>query len=153
MGYRAGTGYDQVTGLGSVDAFQLAQSWNAAAQTPHLVVTGLTASTTAVAGGSFTVSLVVTNQGAADAGAFEMRAYLTTNGDVSTANSWYVYCSEPGLAAGKYWSCSGTVTLGKSVTPGTYYVLGVADAKNQVQEADRSGGTALASTGPLVVTK
>lgn len=82
-----------------------------------------------------------------------MRVYLTTNGDISTANSWYVYCDEPGLAAGKYWNCSGTLTLGKSVTPGTYYLLGVADANNSVQEADPSGGTAPASTGPLVVSK
>ena len=82
-----------------------------------------------------------------------MRVYLTTTGDVSTANAWYVYCSEPGLAAGKYWNCSRTVTLGKSVTPGTYYVLGVADAKNSVPQTDHSGGAALASTGSLLVTK
>ena len=55
MGYSAGAGYDLVTGLGSVDALKLAQSWSgpaqSQAQSPHLVVTELTASTTAVAGG------------------------------------------------------------------------------------------------------
>ena len=153
MGYRAGPGYDQVTGLGSVDAYRLAQSWNASAQSPHLVVTQLTASTTAKVGGAINVTLVVANEGNADAGAFEMRVYLTTDGTIATANNWYIYCSEPGLTAGKAWNCNGTVTLGQSVTPGTYYLLGVADAKSSVQEADPSGGTAPASSGPLVVSK
>jgi len=152
MGYKAHPGYDQVTGLGSVDAYQLARSWGASGSTPHLVVSALTASTKVAVGSAFTLSLTVANQGSADAGAFEMRVYLTSNGDVSTA-TWYVYCDANSLAAGQTFTCNGTLPLGKSVTPGTYFVVGVADAKEQVQQSDASGGTMLASTGPLVVTK
>src|SRR5262249_24514393 len=44
MGYRAGTGYDMVTGLGSVDAYALAHSWRQqSSRTPQLVVSQLTA--------------------------------------------------------------------------------------------------------------
>jgi subtilase family serine protease len=39
-----------------------------------------------------------------------------------------------------------------SIVPGTYLLLGVADANNSVPESNRTGGTALASTGPLTVT-
>jgi subtilase family serine protease len=154
MGYTAHAGYDQVTGLGSVNAYNLARAWrSASAKSAHLVVTKLEASTTVGAGNPFQIAFDVTNQGAADAGEFEMRVYLTKNGDVATANSWYLYCTVSGLSAGKTTSCSGPVKLGQSVTPGTYFVLGVADAKNSVEQTDRTDGTMLASTGPLTVTK
>jgi subtilase family serine protease len=49
MGYSAGPGYDFVTGLGSVDAYNLALSWKNSpsntSKTAHLVVTQFTAST------------------------------------------------------------------------------------------------------------
>ena len=143
MGYRAGTGYDLVTGLGSVDAYALAQAWRQqAARTPQLAITQLTASTSVKVGGSFTMSMVVTNQGLADAGAFQARLYFTTDGTTATAKAFYVYCDAVGLAAGAHFTCSGTLNLGSSITAGKYLLLGVADT-----------ATALASTGPLTVTR
>ena len=57
MGFSAGVGYDQVTGLGSVDAFALAQAWptNKSATTTTLVA----APTTANPGGSVTLTATV----------------------------------------------------------------------------------------------
>ena len=64
MGYRAGPGYDLVTGLGSVDAYTLALNWrNAISKTALLTVTQFTASTSARAGGPFNISLRVANTG------------------------------------------------------------------------------------------
>ncbi len=58
FGFTAGTGYDQVTGLGSVDAFKLAQAWGAT-RAPSSVT--LTPSSTQVsAGASVTLTAVVT---------------------------------------------------------------------------------------------
>jgi subtilase family serine protease len=153
-GYKAGPGYDQVTGLGSVDAFHLAMAWrNATTRTPHLVITQFSASTNVRAGGPFSLNLVVTNQGYADAGAFRVEMYFTSNGDISTALSSYsLKCDATGLAVGSTFTCKGTLNLGSSVTPGTYILLGVADVNNSVGESDRSGGTAIASSGPLTVT-
>jgi subtilase family serine protease len=152
MGYTSGSGYDRITGLGSVDAFNLASNWPTAGNpTPHLVVTTFTTSTTATVGGSMTMDLVIANQGQADAGAFEMRAYFTTDGTIATANQFYLLCDPKSLSAGSSYKCSGSVTLGPSITAGKYLMLAVADAKGQVLETDPSGGTALASTGPLTV--
>jgi subtilase family serine protease len=151
-GYAAGVGYDQVTGLGSVDAYYLALAWANAEQLPRLVVTQLTASASAKVGGAFSMNFAVANQGQAAAGAFEMRLYFTTNGDVSSA-PYYVYCDVKNLAANASIDCSGTVTLGPSVTAGNYLLVGVADATNAVAQSDRSGDMAMASTGVLTVSR
>jgi len=154
MGYSAGPGYDQVTGLGSVNAYNLALDWAGLTKaTPHLVVTTFTASTSTVVGGSFTMNLVVANQGQADAGAFEMRVYFTANGNQSTALSNYMFCDAKSLPAGTNFTCSGTVNLSSSIGAGTYFLLAVADATNAVQPAGTAGGTALASTGPLTISR
>jgi subtilase family serine protease len=153
FGYSAGPGYDLVTGLGSVDAYALAGAWRAAVGSPHLVITKFTASTVVKANGPFSMMLTVANEGHADAGAFEMRAYFTTNGDISTANQFYTYCDVNSLAVGANFTCTGSIPLASTVAPGTYYVLGVADANNSVPQVDRSAGVALASTGPLTVTR
>ncbi|HEY2018818.1 MAG TPA: CARDB domain-containing protein, partial [Bryobacteraceae bacterium] len=154
MGFNAGPGYDQVTGLGSVDAFNLALDWQAQlAPKAHLKVTQFTAGTTVRAGGSLSISLTVANQGTRDAGAFSTRIYFTTNGDVSTALSFSIRCDEKGLAAGAASTCAGSITLGSGVVPGTYQLLAVADGVNSVPDLDPSGRSALASTGPLTVTQ
>jgi subtilase family serine protease len=152
FGYTAKPGYDLVTGLGSVDAYALAHAWATSFGTPHLAITQFTASTNVRAGGQFSMNMVVANQGKADAGAFEMRVLFTTSGTVNTAKPWYLYCDADSLSAGATFTCSGAVTLDPAIVPGTYYMLGVADANQSVPQTDRSGGTSLASTGTLTVT-
>jgi subtilase family serine protease len=154
MGYRSGPGYDQVTGLGSVDAYALASSWRAAiSKTALLTVTQFTASTTARIGGAFNVSLRVANTGDLDAGAFQIRILFTSDGTQATANDYSIICDANGLASGASLTCSGTVNLGVSITPGVYLVLGIADFNQSIPQADRSGNAALASSGPLTVTR
>jgi subtilase family serine protease len=43
-GFRAGPGYDEATGLGSIDIYNLFLAWTGTSSTPHTVVTTLTAS-------------------------------------------------------------------------------------------------------------
>lgn len=81
-----------------------------------------------------------------------MRVLFTTSGTVNTAKPWYLYCDADSLSAGATFTCSGAVTLDPAIVPGTYYMLGVADANQSVPQTDRSGGTSLASTGTLTVT-
>jgi len=143
MGFTAGTGYDQVTGLGSVDAAALALAWQAQLSTAaRLAITQFTAGTTVRTGGPLSLSWTVANQGGTDSGAFQTRVYFTTNGQLSTALSNFISCDVDGLSAGASATCSGTVNLDARVTPGTYQLLAVA-----------GNSTALASTGPLQVTK
>ena len=156
MGYAAGAGYDRATGLGSVDAFALAQSWNggSAKNSAHLVITHFTASTTAKVNGSISVSWTVANQGNLAATAtFQTRMYFTTNGDPTAPNEVYAYCNLNGLAVGASDTCSGVVNLGSSIVAGVYQLVAVADPLHTIPQADPSGGTASASTGPLTVTK
>jgi hypothetical protein len=153
MGYQAAPGYDLVTGLGSVDAYVLALSWQATeAKTALLAIDQFTASTTVQAGGQFHVSIEVTNKGGLDAGAFQVRVFFTSDGSVTTANAYSLSCSVKGLSAGASTTCSGTVNLGPSVSPGDYLLLAVADFDKTVPQADRSANTALATSGPLTVT-
>jgi subtilase family serine protease len=154
MGYRAGPGYDQVTGLGSVDAYTLALSWRAAiSKTALLTITQFTASTSARSGGPFNISLRVANTGDLDAGAFQIRILFTSDGTQATANDFAMFCDAKGLASGATFTCAGTVNLGASITPGVYLLLGIADFNQSIPQADRSGNAAFASTGPLTVTR
>ena len=154
MGYTAGPGYDQVTGLGSVDAYNLALNWRTAvSRTAHLAVTQFTTATVARAGGAFNLSLTIANQGEVDAGAFQAKIAFTADGTIQTAKDYSVNCNVKGLPAGSSVTCAGTVTLGADIVPGIYYVLGIADFNNSVPQFDRYAGTALATTGPVTITR
>ena len=153
MGYQAGPGYDQVTGLGSVDAYTLALNWRAAtSKSARFSIDKFTASTTARVGGPFTVFLAITNRGDLDAGAFQASIFFTSDGTMSTARGFSLSCDVNSLAVGATSTCSGTVDLGASIAPGVYRILGLVDANKAVPQSDRSAGTALAS-GPLTVTQ
>ena len=151
MGYSAGVGYDLATGLGSVNAFNMALNWrNATVKSAHLTITKYSASTSVRAGGPFTLTLSVKNDGNVNAGAFQIRSYFTKDGTIAPSTP-YVHCNETSLAVGGTANCVGTVTLPASVTAGTYILVGVADGDNSVAQTDRSGGFATPSTGPLKV--
>jgi subtilase family serine protease len=154
MGYNAGQGYDQVTGLGSVDAYTMALNWHGAiSKAAHLVITHFTASTAARVGGAFTVSTTIANQGNLDAGAFQTGVYFTSDGTIASAKQFSLACDVKGLAVGATTTCSGTVDLDFSIVPGIYRILAVVDVNKSVPQSDRSAGIALASSGPLTVTQ
>jgi len=56
-GFSAGTGYDEATGLGSVDAYQLVYHWSDASIVPGLQLSGVASSIAFAAGSSGTLSL------------------------------------------------------------------------------------------------
>ena len=63
-GYAAGQGYDQASGLGSIDAYNLVTSWNAGAPSRASASLALQASATSVAStGSVTITATVTSTG------------------------------------------------------------------------------------------
>jgi hypothetical protein len=64
-----------------------------------------------------------------------------------------VNCDVKGIRAGTSSTCSGIVNLGAAIGPGTYLMLAVADVNKSVAQTDRSAGIALASTGPVTVTR
>jgi uncharacterized protein (TIGR03437 family) len=79
FGYKAGPGYDQVTGLGSVDLYNLAASWDSGTPT----TTSVTASPTTVAfNGSFKLTATVSASGAVPAGEV---AFIANDASLGTA--------------------------------------------------------------------
>ncbi|MBZ5622628.1 MAG: hypothetical protein LAQ69_28425, partial [Acidobacteriia bacterium] len=151
-GYSTGPGYDLATGWGSVDAAKLAATWaTVVTKTARLVITTFTTSTQVAVGGQVSVDVEMANQGGADAPAFQVRVLFTKDGTQSTAKSWYIFCDMKGAPAGSTAKCSGTVTLDKSMTAGTYIPLAIADYNNQVVQFDRTGTFAYSKDGTMVV--
>jgi uncharacterized protein (TIGR03437 family) len=89
VGYNAGPGYDQVTGLGSVDIYNLFQAWSGAQPTrltPQIVVS---ASATSLAAGQTTVltATVSSSNGATPTGTITFVAGSTTLGSATLSGS------------------------------------------------------------------
>jgi subtilase family serine protease len=61
IGFTAGTGYDLVTGLGSVDASQLETAWLAAAVSPDFLMDGQSSTVTPGVSGTSTINVTATN--------------------------------------------------------------------------------------------
>lgn len=99
LGYAAGTGYDQATGLGSIDAYNLMREWNG-----NFALAANPASLTLNPGSSASANIVVTPSGGFD-GAVSFNCTVSSG----LANTT---CSVPGTVPG-----SGTVTL--TVTAGS----------------------------------
>ena len=153
MGYQAGPGYNLVTGLGSVDLYNLALDWRAAvSKTARLAMTQITTTTSVRVGGTFSVSMTMTNEGTLNAGAFRSSIFFTSDGTIATAKPFYIYCDVKGLAAGASYTCSGTTTLDSSITQGTYLMVAIADVNKAVPQVDRAATVALATSGPVTVT-
>jgi subtilase family serine protease/subtilisin family serine protease len=102
---------------------------------PDLVVSSLILPTSVAAGSAMSVSDVTRNQGGAAAGASATGYYLSANtvlgGDDVLLGSRVV----PALAAGASHTGPLTLTVPAATTPGTYYVIGRADAAGEVIEA------------------
>jgi subtilase family serine protease len=114
---------------------------------PDLVVTVVGIPTApAAAGGNFAVTDTVKNQGAAAAGAFTTRYYLSTDsvagGDVLLAGS----DSVSSLSAGQTASDSASVNIPATVLAGAYYVIACTDDLNAVSENDETNNCRVSAT-------
>lgn len=111
MGYQAGPGYDLVTGLGSVDAYQLVTQWNTLAGS---TITTLTADSTTVTVNStvkFTATVRAAAGSATPSGTVSLNvadsslgsAPLTVSGSVATA-TFTLSASQLPIGAGNVWA-------------------------------------------------
>ena len=124
---------------------------------PDLVITAITAPTTAVAGGTFTISETTKNQGAGGAGTSVTRFYLSLNASLEPADVALASRSIAFLPAGSSSVATTPVTLPAGTPAGTYYVIALADADNAVGETTENNNTRLSATmkvgADLVVTQ
>ena len=148
FGFSAGPGYDQVTGLGSVDATHLVTNWTAL---PYLAITAFTSDTTVLTGGKMNVTFTVANNGGADAGPFRIGAYIPTSSAPLTSMTPFAYCDFSGLAARATSTCSGSVSVPTGIQPGAYYLIAVADILHQLVEYYQAQNARLSDSGLVTI--
>ncbi len=101
IGFGAGGGYDEVTGLGTVDAFQLVQAWPSSSlnRTPSSI--SLTTSNTTInSGDSVTFTATVTPAAPAPTGTVQFLVDGTNTGNPVTLANGQASFTTSGLAAG-----------------------------------------------------
>ena len=119
---------------------------------PDLVVTALSGPTTATAGAQIAVTSMVANQGNADAGQFRTEFYFSTSANFTSSSISTDYgCTLSSLAAGASHTCNGNITVPKTLTNGTWYLLAVADPTNQVTESNKNNNFRAADSGPVTI--
>jgi PKD repeat protein/GH25 family lysozyme M1 (1,4-beta-N-acetylmuramidase) len=105
---------------------------------PDLVVTTLTAPSTGTIGGQIAVSATATNQGTASAGAYRLGLYFSTDGTITTSDTFVSSCPMPALTPGSSQACGGSVSIPSSLSAGTYYFGAFADDQFAVNESSES---------------
>lgn len=119
---------------------------------PDLLVTSLSAPTSASIGGQITVATTFVNQGSASAGAFRLGFYISTDNIITTSDIFTgPGCTLSGLAAGASASCGAALGIPSSLPPGTYYFGAIADDLGEVTESNESNNARAADTGPIVL--
>lgn len=111
----------------------------AAPALPDLVTQNQAASPTSVQDGqTLTASCTVLNQGAASAGASNLKYYLSTDNTFGTGDVLLATDAVASLAASASANVSEVVTIPAATAPGTYYILFFADADGQVAEVNEN---------------
>jgi subtilisin family serine protease/subtilase family serine protease len=110
---------------------------------PDLVMQGLSSVGPVKAGHKAQIGDLLTNSGGADAGAFTVRFYLSTNFSLESTDIVLPGSrSVTSLAAGVTSSGSTQVTIPAGTAPGSYYLLVKCDADNTVAEVSEGNNTA-----------
>ncbi len=112
---------------------------------PDLTEYVAVSNTTVAAGGSTTVSAYAMNIGYAVSPGSTAGIYLSTDATITTSDTLLTTVTSPGLATvsqpGYYDLQNVSVTLAANLTPGTYYIGGIADYNNAVSESNESNNT------------
>ncbi|MCC7046978.1 MAG: matrixin family metalloprotease, partial [Alphaproteobacteria bacterium] len=97
---------------------------------------------TVAAGGSATVTAYVVNQGTGASAGSTTGFYLSTDAVITTSDTLLATKVSPGLAplpgAGYYDLQSFALTLSSGLSPGTYWIGGIADHGNAVSESNEA---------------
>jgi trimeric autotransporter adhesin len=94
--------------------------------------------TTVIRGNTLALSTTVYNGGNAVSGTFSQGYYLSKNTTLESGDLFLGWTNATSAAAGNYTYPSLTVTIPDTVTPGSYYVLHVADYDNKVLETNET---------------
>lgn len=118
---------------------------------PDLMVSSVSAGSSATVGGLLSLSARMTNRGTASAAASQLRFYLSADTVVTAGDTLIGACGVPVVAAGATNSdCTGAIIVPAAVQPGSYYLGVIADATGVVTESDETNNSAVASN-PTVI--
>lgn len=122
---------------------------------PDLLVLSLTAPATGSAGGTISVTDIVTNQGGGGAALSRTTFYLSTNGTIGAGDALLGGRDVPDLAAGASSGGSTPLVIPATTPVGAYYIVAKADGDDMVPETSETNNTAARSIkigGDLVVS-
>jgi subtilase family serine protease len=102
---------------------------------PDLIVTALTAPSSAVAGTGISASDTTTNQGGDSAPASVTRFYLSSNFSLDASDVLLATRPVPSLGPGQSDTGSAPLSIPASTTAGTYYIIAKADGNDGIMEA------------------
>jgi subtilase family serine protease len=108
---------------------------------PDLIVSALTAPSTAGEGQAISVTDTTKNNGAGTAGASTTKLYWSVNSAYDAGDTELGSRSVPSLAAGASSAGSTTVTIPSGTTSGTYYIIARTDADSIVPETSETNNT------------
>lgn len=108
---------------------------------PDLVATSIDVPTQVTAGQTVTIPNTVSNSGTADAGAFQVGLYLSTDNSISGADILLATRTVSSLKVGASNADVTSVTIPTSAKPGPYYVGVWADRLNAVAETNDNNNT------------
>jgi hypothetical protein len=118
---------------------------------PDLVLTQLSAPT-GTAGRPLSISNVVRNLGAAAAGPFRVDFYLSADNTLDAGDRLLGSRSLTGLAALTSSAASTVMQVPPAVDQGSYYIIAVADAGNQITESDETNNTRVSAAPIKILT-
>ncbi len=139
-GFSCGVGYDQVTGVGTVDGTALINNWGSSSPTPDFAIAAAPSSLTIAAGASGTSTITTTVSGG-----FSSSVALSATGAPSGTT---VSFSPTSIAAPGSGSSTMTVSVGSTTTAGSYTITvkGVGGSKTHTATVSLTvGGAGCAS--------
>jgi len=105
---------------------------------PDLIISLITAPTSAVRGSTISISDTTKNNGGGDARASTTKLYLSTNTTWDFGDTYLGSRSVPMLAAGASSAGSASVIIPSGIATGAYYIIAFADDGNVVAETNET---------------
>jgi subtilase family serine protease len=105
---------------------------------PDLIVSTLTAPTSAVRGSTISVTDTTKNNGGGDAGTSTTKLYLSTNTTWDAGDTYLGSRAVPLLTSGASSAGSTSVTIPSGITTGPYYIIALTDDGNVVVETNET---------------
>ncbi|MBI4684990.1 MAG: right-handed parallel beta-helix repeat-containing protein [Nitrospirae bacterium] len=108
---------------------------------PNLIVSSITAPTSAARGATISVGDTTKNSGGGDAGASTTKLYLSTNATYDAGDILLCSDSVPSLLPNTTDPGTCVATIPSGISAGAYYIIAIADADNAVPETNEADNT------------